>query len=74
MPVYGYKITEGQKNAIENQQFAQSQYFNPVQDRFGNWFIFDIEMEYCVKNNGWAKQDKVEYVAPLPPDHPDYQQ
>lgn len=65
MPIYGYKITAGQKNSIENQPFADNQYFNPVQDINGDWFIFEQEMDYCVKNKGWAKQDKVEYVPPV---------
>lgn len=62
--IYGYKITQGQKNSIENQKFAPNQYFNPVQDINGDWFIFDAEMEYAVKNKGWAKQPKEEYIAP----------
>ena len=64
--VMGYKITAGQLNAIQNQSFGDNQYFNPVQDVNGDWFIFEQEMEYCVKNKGWAKQPMEEYVAPAP--------
>ena len=42
-----YKITSGQKNEIENLLLAPSQYFNPVQDINGNWFIFEQEFNAC---------------------------
>jgi hypothetical protein len=42
-----YKITSGQKNSIEIQPFAASQFFNPVQDTNGDWFIFEQEFESC---------------------------
>lgn len=60
-----YRITEGQKNAIEKQPFASGQYFNPVQDINGHWFIFEIEMEHCVKNKGWARSMLAEYIPPI---------
>lgn len=43
----GYIITLEQKNAIENKPFAQNQFFNPVQDINGDWFIFEQEFESC---------------------------
>jgi hypothetical protein len=42
-----YRITLEQKNAIENQLFAPSQFFNPVQDINGDWFIFKQEFKQC---------------------------
>jgi hypothetical protein len=60
-----YKITQGQKNSIENQPFAPSQFFNPVQDINGDWFIFEEEMNAAVKNKGWAKATLAEFVPPV---------
>ena len=65
MAIYGYKLNQGQVNAIRNQKFSENTYFNPVQDINGDWFIFEEEMEAAVKNNGWAKQPLVEYVPPV---------
>jgi hypothetical protein len=59
-----YKITVEQKNAIEGQPLAPSEYYNPVQDINGDWFIFEIEMNHAVKNKGWAKETLAEYVPP----------
>jgi hypothetical protein len=61
-----YKITQGQKNAIEKQPFADNQFFNPVQDINGDWFIFEVEMNSAVKNKGWARATLAEYVPPIP--------
>ncbi len=61
-----YRITQGQKTAIENQPFAQNQFFNPVKDINGDWFIFEMEMNSAVKNKGWARATLAEYVAPEP--------
>lgn len=62
--IYGYVINEGQKNSIEKQSFGSGQYFNPVQDKYGRWFIFETEMDAAVKNKGWAKSEPVLYEAP----------
>jgi hypothetical protein len=42
-----YKITVEQKAELKNQTFALSQFFNPVQDINGDWFIFEQEFESC---------------------------
>jgi len=42
-----YRITLEQKNEIENQSFAPSQFYNPVKDNNGDWFIFEQEFESC---------------------------
>jgi len=62
----GYKINIGQKTAIVNTSFAMGQYFNPVQDINGNWFIFEIEMQALVINNAFKNATKEEYVPPTP--------
>lgn len=41
----GYKLTLEQKNLLVGQQFAPNQYYNPVQDVNGDWFIFQKEVE-----------------------------
>lgn len=60
----GYKITQGQKAAIENTSFASGQFFFPVEDVNGDWFIFEQEMEKLVINNAFKNATKSEYVAP----------
>lgn len=62
-----YKITQGQKKAIENQPFAKNQFFNPVQDINGDYFISEVEIEHCVKNRGWQKALLADYVPPAEP-------
>ena len=59
-----YKINAGQKIAIEKQPFARNQFYKPIQDINGDWFISEIEIEYAVKNRGWAKAILADYVAP----------
>ena len=59
-----YRINNGQKNAIENQPFANNQYFNPVKDINGDWFIFEIEINAAVKNRGWVKAALAEFIPP----------
>jgi len=61
-----YKITVEQKNEIEDQKSAPAQYFNPVQDINGDWFIFEAEMNSAVKNKGWARAILADFVPPEP--------
>ena len=37
-------LTIEQKDLIKGQLFASASYFNPVQDAFNNWVIFEEEM------------------------------
>lgn len=55
-----YKLTELQKNQIANQKFDLEQYFNPMLDTDGNWFISIEEIQQCtllqattLNINGW---------------------
>ena len=41
------QITELQANELKVTQFIQDNYFNPVQDANGNWFISLEELKYC---------------------------
>lgn len=66
----GYKITLGQKQAIESTQFASGQYFNPVQDINGDWFIFEEEAKHVMINGAFKNAAKVEYIAPPSPEIP----
>jgi len=43
----GYKITQDQKEMLQGLQMPGGTYYNPVQDKEGNWFIFDQEFEAC---------------------------
>ena len=40
------KLTEEQKNLLVGQTFDTIQYFNPVLDADGNWFISNEEFNY----------------------------
>lgn len=43
----GYKITIDQKNMLNGLQMGDGAFYNPVQDKDGNWFIFEQEFEAC---------------------------
>lgn len=61
----GYVLTEGRKNALQNASFAKGQYFNPVQDVNGTWYIFEQEKKAAEPLFSWAKDLTLsEYVAP----------
>jgi hypothetical protein len=62
----GYKLTIEQKDLLVGQQFASDQYFNPVPDIDGVYFIFEGEVDGCVNEKFmWVKElPKAEYVLP----------
>jgi len=60
----GYKINIGQKTAIENTKMKGGAYFNPVQDVNGDYFIFEVEMNSIITNQGWKNALEAEYVPP----------
>jgi hypothetical protein len=47
-------LTLEQKDLLAGQEFADSQYFNPVQDGVGNWIISQDEIQAC--NIDWVKE------------------
>jgi hypothetical protein len=46
------KLTEEQKNLLIGQTFDTIQYFNPILDADGNWFISNEEVNNCTHENG----------------------
>lgn len=63
----GYKLTTEQKDLLVGQQFAPDEYFNPVPDIDGVYFIFEGEVNGCVNEEFmWVKElPTAEYVAPI---------
>jgi hypothetical protein len=63
----GYKLTPEQRNQLVGQQFAPDQFFNPVPDIDGVYFIFEGEVENCVNEEFmWVKDlPTAEYVPPI---------
>jgi hypothetical protein len=41
------KITQKQAEELTGVQFIQDNYFNPIQDKNGNWIISLQELIYC---------------------------
>lgn len=60
----GYKLTIEQKDLLVGQHFADDQYFNPVPDKDGVYFIFEGEVEGCVNEEFmWVKElPTAEYI------------
>ena len=54
-----YKLTEEQKDLLIGQTWDGVQYFNPVLDADGNWFISEQEV------NGCTHQGMVEWIHDL---------
>ena len=63
----GYKLTTEQKDLLVGRQFAPNQYFNPVIDINGDYFIFEGEVEGCTNEEFmWVKElPQAEYVPPI---------
>jgi len=63
----GYKLKTEQKDLLIGQQFAPDQYFNPVPNIDGVYFIFEGEVENCVNEEFmWVKDlPTAEYVPPI---------
>ena len=68
----GYKLTTEQRDELVGQQFAPDQYFNPVADIDGVYFIFEGEVNGCTKEEFmWVKElPTAEYVPPIIKDLP----
>ena len=55
-----------QKNSIVGVQFAPDSYFNPIQDKNGNWVISTQEMEQAtVPPYDWVKELPLIYFEPI---------
>ena len=46
-----YKLTEEQKDALNGATYDGVQYFNPVLDADGNWFISIEEVNGCINES-----------------------
>jgi len=57
-------LTETQKNELVGQQYAPDSYFNPIQDKDGNWVI-SIE-ETQATNIQWVKELELITYEPKP--------
>jgi hypothetical protein len=68
----GYKLTNKQKELLSGASFAPDQYFNPVPDIDGVYFIFEGEVEGCTNEEFlWVKElPEAEYVPPIIKDLP----
>jgi hypothetical protein len=60
----GYKLTNEEAQELVGQWFAPDQYFNPVPDINGVYFIFEGEVDGCVNPEFmWVKDlPEAEYV------------
>lgn len=68
----GYKLTNEQKELLSGAAFAPDQYFNPVPDIDGVYFIFEGEVDNCTNEEFlWVKKlPEAEYVPPIIKDLP----
>jgi hypothetical protein len=66
----GYKLTENQKNFIQNKFYTQHQFINCVQDINGIWFTFLTEEDKVIiamTDIAWILEcEQEEYVPPIP--------
>lgn len=63
----GYKLKNEQKELLSGASFAPDQYFNPVPDIDGVFFIFEGEVNGCTNEEFmWVKDlPTEEYVPPI---------
>ena len=68
----GYKLTLNEKELLSGASFAPDQFFNPVPDIDGVYFIFEGEVENCTNEEFmWVKElPEAEYVPPIIKDLP----
>ncbi len=66
----GYKLTENQKNFIQNKFYTLHQFINCVQDINGIWFTFltnnDKAIIATTEFNWLLECEQVEYIPPIP--------
>ena len=62
----GYKLDTKQRDELVKQQFDLYQFFNPVPNIDGVYFIFEGEVDNCVNEEFmWVKElPQAEYVLP----------
>jgi len=62
------QLTTQQKDLLIGQMFADSSYFNPVQDINDNWFISEIEQQQS--SIEWLKALSISTFIPKPQVNP----
>lgn len=66
-----YKLTEEQKGLLIGAEFMPDNYFNPIQDINGDWFISKEEVDQCVNSEFlWVKDLQVVEFIPKQIDSP----
>lgn len=65
--VFGFKLTSEQADLLYKKEFSKNQFFNPVPDINGDYFIFGPEVENCDNPDfPWVKKLELsEYVRPI---------
>lgn len=63
-----YNLTSEQASVLSGIQFMSGNYFYPIQDVAGNWFITREEVNQCTNEEYmWVKElPATEYIAPEP--------
>jgi PAB1-binding protein PBP1 len=66
----GYKLTENQKNFVQNKYYSQHQFINCVQDINGIWFTFFTDEDKAIISTmdiAWILEcEHIEYIPPIP--------
>lgn len=61
--IYGYKLSEIQKDLLINQKYDENSYFNPIQDINDEWFIFEEEYQGGLKIfNFFNSLEKTQFI------------
>lgn len=65
----GYKLTENQKNFLQDKFYTQHQFINCVQDIYGIWFTFLTDEDKAIidiTDIAWLLQcEQMEYIPPI---------
>lgn len=65
----GYKLTENQKEFIQNKFYTQHQFFNCVEDINGIWFTFLTDEDKAIvattKYNWLLECNQEEFIPPI---------
>ena len=58
-----YKITKGQRNLLTLNPKFNGMNFHPIQDINGDWFISQVEMDFCQERFGFQPEE-TEFIPP----------
>jgi hypothetical protein len=66
----GYKLTENQKNFVQNKFYTPHQFINCVQDIHNIWFTFFTDEDKAIiatTDIAWILEcEEMEYIPPIP--------